>query len=44
MVTIGEGEKKEKLISIKKRDEKEISKVNLEEFIEKLNEEISNKS
>jgi threonyl-tRNA synthetase len=43
IVTIGENEAKEKILAVKKRDEKEISKVNIEEFIEKLNLEIKEK-
>ena len=44
LVTIGEGEEKEKLIAVKKNGEKEIEKMSVEEFIEKLNEEVSNKA
>lgn len=43
MITIGEGEQKEKIIAVKKRDEKEINKMNLEEFISNLKEEIVSK-
>ena len=43
MITIGEGEEKEKIIAVKKRDEKEITKMKLEEFVSNLKEEIASK-
>lgn len=43
MITIGEGEAKEKIVAIKTRDKKEIEKMKVEEFIEKLNKEIISK-
>jgi len=43
MITIGEDEAKDKIIAIKTRDQKEIEKMKLEDFIEKLNQEIGKK-
>lgn len=43
IVTIGENEVKEKVIAIKKRDKKEIQKMTVEEFINLLKNEISEK-
>ena len=43
LVTIGEDEKKEKLISFKKNGEKNITKINLEEFISDLRKEVIEK-
>ena len=43
MITVGENEAKEKMIAVKTRDEKEIVKMKVEEFIEKLNAEIESK-
>jgi threonyl-tRNA synthetase len=43
IITIGENEAKDKILAIKTRDKKEIEKMKLEGFIEKLNGEISKK-
>ena len=43
LVTIGEDEAKEKIIAVKKRDEKEVVKYKLDEFISMLKEEIQNR-
>jgi threonyl-tRNA synthetase len=43
MITIGENETKNKIIAIKTRDKKEIEKMKLEEFIDRLNVEIEEK-
>ncbi len=43
MVTVGENEKKEKVVAVKKRDEKEIVKMTVDEFIGKLKVEIEGK-
>jgi threonyl-tRNA synthetase len=43
MVTIGENEAKEKMIAVKKRDGKEIVKMKVDEFVEKLKVEIGEK-
>jgi threonyl-tRNA synthetase len=44
ILTVGDNEEKQKTIAIKKRDEKEIKKMKIKEFIERLNEEIKNKN
>lgn len=44
IITIGENEQKEKLIAVKKRDEKEITNMKITEFITKLNKEIELKN
>ena len=43
LVTIGENEAKEKVVAVKKRDEKEVVKYKLDEFISMLKEEIQNR-
>lgn len=43
ILTVGETEKKEKQIAIKKRDEKEIFKMNLNDFIKQIKNEIISK-
>ena len=43
MVTLGEDEKKEGIVAVKTRDKKEIEKMTVDKFIEKLNEEINSK-
>jgi threonyl-tRNA synthetase len=43
LVTVGEEEKKDKMIAIKKRDSKEIEKMTLAEFKQKISKEIDDK-
>ena len=43
IVTVGENEKKEKVVAVKKRDSKEIVSMKLDEFVSQLNEEIKKK-